>query len=186
MAKRPAYCMLENVKALTHKKFMPLFQRWCDELDSYGYTNHWQILNAKDYGVPQNRERVFLISVRKDMAGDFPYGYKFPKPFPLKRHLEDVLEPECDVPRSYYISEKSKAYFSGHCDINMVKLLGVLILPEMSKFMEMHVFLVVYSSVEMFTFMIILEYVVIVILVVKFKFLAMPLFLIGLLFVILQ
>lgn len=124
VTKRPAYCMLENVKALTHKKFMPLFQRWCDELDSYGYTNHWQILNAKDYGVPQNRERVFLISVRKDMAGDFPYGYKFPKPFPLKRHLEDVLEPECDVPRSYYISEKSKAYFREHCDINMVKLLG--------------------------------------------------------------
>ena len=124
VAKRPAYCMLENVKALVSRKFLPLFQKWCDELDCYGYTNYWQVLNAKDYGVPQNRERVFLISVRKDMAVDFPYGYKFPKPFPLERHLEDVLEPECDVPRSYYISEKSKAYFSEHCDIDMIKLLG--------------------------------------------------------------
>ena len=124
VAKRPAYCMLENVKALVSRKFLPLFQKWCDELEGYGYTNYWQVLNAKDYGVPQNRERVFLISVRKDMAVDFPYGYKFPKPFPLKRHLEDVLEPECDIPRSYYISEKSKAYFREHCDTNMVKLLG--------------------------------------------------------------
>ena len=124
VAKRPAYCMLENVKALVSRKFLPLFQKWCDELDVYGYTNYWQVLNAKDYGVPQNRERVFLISVRKDMADCFPYGYKFPRPFPLERHLEDVLEPECDVPRSYYISEKSKAYFSEHCDIDMIKLLG--------------------------------------------------------------
>ena len=124
VAKRPAYCMLENVKALVSRKFLPLFQKWCDELDGYGYTNYWQVLNAKDYGVPQNRERVFLISGRKDMADCFPYGYKFPKPFPLERHLEDVLEPECDVPRSYYISEKSKAYFREHCDIDMIKLLG--------------------------------------------------------------
>ena len=124
VAKRPAYCMFENVKALVSKKFLPLFQKWFDELECYGYNNYWQVLNAKDYGVPQNRERVFLISVRKDMADCFPYGYKFPKPFPLERHLEDVLEPECDVPRSYYISEKSKAYFSEHCDIDMIKLLG--------------------------------------------------------------
>ena len=82
VSKRPAYCMLENVKALVSRKFLPLFQKWCDELDCYGYTNYWQVLNAKDYGVPQNRERVFLISVRKDMIGNFPYGYKFPKSAP--------------------------------------------------------------------------------------------------------
>lgn len=83
LTKKPKFLLLENVKALTSKKFFPLFQKWMDELESYGYTNYWQVLNAKDYGVPQNRERVFLVSILNDnsivycdppYANTNPYG----------------------------------------------------------------------------------------------------------------
>lgn len=60
--KRPKYLLMENVKALVQRKFMPDFQRWIDLLKSYGYANFWRVLNAKDFGVAQNRERVFMIT----------------------------------------------------------------------------------------------------------------------------
>ena len=60
----PKYLLLENVKNLVSKKFKADFDRWLDFLSSLGYTNYWQILNAKDYGIPQNRERVFCVSLR--------------------------------------------------------------------------------------------------------------------------
>lgn len=107
LKKKPKYMMLENVKALVSKKFKPLFLKWVAELEGYGYYNYWQVLNAKDYGVPQNRERVFLISIRKDVQGDKPYV--FPKPFALEKHIKDILEPEVDD--SYYLSEKALDYF---------------------------------------------------------------------------
>ncbi len=62
----PKYLILENVKNLVSKKFMPLFQVWIDFLSSLGYKNYWKVLNAKDYGIPQNRERVFIVSGRVD------------------------------------------------------------------------------------------------------------------------
>ena len=57
IAKRPKYLLLENVKALVQKKNLPEFNKWLTELESYGYTNYWKVLNAKDYGVPQNRKK---------------------------------------------------------------------------------------------------------------------------------
>lgn len=105
--KKPKYMMLENVKALVSKKFKSLFLKWCKELEGYGYVNFWQVLNAKDYGVPQNRERVFLISIRKDVLGDDTYI--FPKPIPLEKRIKDILEPEVDD--SFYLSEKALSYF---------------------------------------------------------------------------
>lgn len=107
LAKKPKYMMLENVKALVSKKFKPLFLKWVAELESYGYANYWQVLNAKDYGVPQNRERVFLISIRKDVAEGFHYS--FPRPIELKKRIKDIIEPEVDD--KYYLSEKSLDYF---------------------------------------------------------------------------
>lgn len=107
LAKKPNYMMLENVKALVSKKFKPLFLKWCDELDSYGYDNFWQVLNAKDYGVSQNRERVFLISIRRDINQG--KEYVFPEPFELEKRIKDILEPEVDD--KYYLSEKSLDYF---------------------------------------------------------------------------
>jgi len=98
---RPKYLMQENVKAIVSKKFMPMFQSWCDRVESYGYKNYWAVMNAKDYGVPQNRERMFMISIRDDIAN----RYQFHKPFPLERVLADILEQEVD--ESYYLSDKA-------------------------------------------------------------------------------
>ena len=96
---QPIYLLLENVKALVSKKFMPDFQRWLDKLEQLGYNNYWQVLNAKDYGIPQNRERVFVVSIRKDVDTK---GYKFPSPIPLQKRLKDMLEPCVD--EKYYLS----------------------------------------------------------------------------------
>lgn len=103
VAKRPKYLMLENVKPLVGKKFIPLFNKWIKSLEYYGYYNNWQVLNAKDYGVPQNRERVFLISIRRDLLAPDP-RYHFPKPFKLEKRLKDVLEERVD--EKYYLSDK--------------------------------------------------------------------------------
>lgn len=103
---QPKYLLLENVKALVSKKFMPDFQRWLDKLEQLGYNNYWQVLNAKDYGIPQNRERVFVVSIRKDVDTK---GYKFPSPVPLEKRLKDMLEPWVD--EKYYLSEDKVAKF---------------------------------------------------------------------------
>lgn len=110
--KRPKYLCLENVKAMVSKKFLPMFNLWQSELERLGYVNFAKVLNAKDYGVPQNRERIFLISIRTDgleaLAGNVQYH--FPKPFPLELRLKDVLEDEVD--EKYYLSDKMLDYFN--------------------------------------------------------------------------
>lgn len=68
---RPKYLLQENVAALVSQKFMPDFQKWLDKLSSLGYVSRWARLNAKNYGVPQNRDRVFCLSMRKDVAFDY-------------------------------------------------------------------------------------------------------------------
>lgn len=85
---QPKFAICENVKALTCKKFAKEFQTVLDSLESAGYVNYWQVLNAKDYGVPQNRERVFIVSIRKDID----WGICWPSPFQLELRLDDVLE----------------------------------------------------------------------------------------------
>jgi DNA (cytosine-5)-methyltransferase 1 len=105
LGNQPKYLVLENVKALIGKKFKPDFERWLNKLDSLGYNNYWQVLNAKDYGVPQNRERVFVVSIRKDVDTK---GYTFPSPVPLTRRLKDVLEPQVD--EKYYLHERYLQY----------------------------------------------------------------------------
>jgi DNA (cytosine-5)-methyltransferase 1 len=92
---------------MVSKKFLPMFNLWQREVEKYGYVNYAQILNAKDYGVPQNRERIFLLSIRID-NGETP-RYSFPKPFPLKLRLKDVLEDKVD--EKYYLSDKMLDYF---------------------------------------------------------------------------
>lgn len=96
--KRPKYLLMENVKALTSEKFLPYLQKWLLFLESMGYSNFTKVLNSKDYGVPQNRERVFCVSILGDER------YYFPKPFKLEKLLKDVLE--SDVDESYYLSKK--------------------------------------------------------------------------------
>ena len=103
----PKYLILENVKNLVGKKFIAQFSEWLDWLSVLGYNSYWQVLNAKDYGVPQNRERVFAVSIRKDVDN----GFEFPKPIPLKRDLIDTLENEVD--EKYYLSEGYIKYATG-------------------------------------------------------------------------
>lgn len=97
---KPKFAIAENVKALTSKRFTEEFKTVLESLDEAGYNNYWQVLNAKDYGIPQNRERVFIISIRKDIDK----GFKFPMPFPLELKLKDLLEDEVD--EKYYLSEQ--------------------------------------------------------------------------------
>lgn len=98
---RPKYLLMENVKALVSKKFMPYFQEWISLVDDeLGYKSYWKILNATDFGIPQNRERVFMISIRGDIMRD----YDFPEPFPLTKTLDDVLEEE--VEEKFYLGSE--------------------------------------------------------------------------------
>ena len=98
--KKPKYLLMENVKALISKKYKYDFDRWCDLLEELGYNNHWKVLNAKDFGVPQNRERVFMLSIRKDLSSN----YDFPDGFPLNNFIEDILEEK--VTGNYYFSKE--------------------------------------------------------------------------------
>lgn len=100
-AKRPKYLLMENVKALIFKKFKPGFEKWLSLLEELGYTNYWQVLNAKDYGIPQNRERVFVVSILGEHE-----PYEFPKPIDLELRLKDLLEDEVDE-RFYINNEKA-------------------------------------------------------------------------------
>lgn len=100
--------MMENVKAVVSDKFISLFHKWEQELASYGYENYCKVLNAKDYGVPQNRERIFMISILDGTS------FEFPKPFPLERRLRDVLQ--TSVPEKYYLDDEKVAAFVEHCD----------------------------------------------------------------------
>lgn len=103
-AKRPKFLLMENVKALVSDKYRPLFLKRESWLRSLDYVNYTEILNAKDYGVPQNRERVFMLSILNGC------WYEFPHPVRLEKRLKDVLELEVD--------EKC---FLNECGINYVK-----------------------------------------------------------------
>ena len=105
--KKPKLSIIENVKALTSKKFAKEFQMILDDLDEAGYNTYYKILNAKDYGIPQNRERVFIISIRKDIDNG---KFKFPDPKPLKIRLKDLLDDEVD--EKYYLSKKMINYIA--------------------------------------------------------------------------
>lgn len=99
-ANKPNFGMYENVKNIVGKQFKDTFKMFTDELDEYGYNVYWKVLNAKDYGIPQNRERVYLIFIKKELDnGKFTH----PEPFDNGMRLKDVLEENVD--EKFYISE---------------------------------------------------------------------------------
>lgn len=104
---RPKYLLLENVKNLVSKKFKPKFDEWLEYLESLGYTNYWKVLNAKDYGIPQNRERVFVVSILGEHT-----PYEFPDPIPLDLCIADMLEHE--VESKYYMDKPFHLVNKGH------------------------------------------------------------------------
>lgn len=102
---KPKYVIWENVKNLLSTKHRHNFDAYLEVMEKLGYKNYFQVLNAKDYSVPQNRERVFTVSIRNDTHKDF----KFPTRRPLTKRLKDVLE--SDVDEKYYLSEKAISCF---------------------------------------------------------------------------
>ena len=101
---RPKYLLLENVKNLVGKKFKADFDKWLEYLEGLGYTNYWKVLNAKNYGVPQNRERVFVISILGEHE-----PFEWPTPIPLDKCIADILEEQVD--EKYYLSEEIQKRF---------------------------------------------------------------------------
>lgn len=95
---KPHVLLMENVTQVHNQENMPHFRKWMYELEKMGYQNYWQDLIATDYGIPQIRNRCFMVSVRGD------YCYNFPKPIPLQIKLKDLLEK--DVDEKYILSEK--------------------------------------------------------------------------------
>lgn len=98
---KPKYVIWENVKNLLSKKHKHNFDKYVDIMLEGGYNSYYQVLNAKDYGIPQNRERVFTISIRQDIDT----GYTFPEKQELKLKLKDMLENNVD--EKYYLSDKA-------------------------------------------------------------------------------
>lgn len=106
-AKMPKYLLMENVANLVSKKFIGTFQNWLNVLSELGYTNYWQVLNAKDYGVPQNRKRVFVVSILNSQQ-----PYYFPQKIRTNLVLKDLLEKK--VRKRYYLSKKIINGFEQH------------------------------------------------------------------------
>ena len=101
---QPQVAIAENVKNLAGKKFNKQFSIVLDSLEAAGYNNYWKILNAMDYEIPHNRERVLIVSIRKDIDTGI---FQFPEPVELKRCMGDLLEDE--VPEKYFLTaEKLK------------------------------------------------------------------------------
>lgn len=98
---KPRFAIAENVKALTSHKFKTQFETILDSLDNAGYNNYWKVLNSKNYGIPQSRERVFIVSIRKDLDNG---TFQFPEPIELKLRLRDILEDEVD--EKYFLSKE--------------------------------------------------------------------------------
>jgi len=100
--KRPKYLLMENVKALVNKKNIKGYEKWLSVLDSLGYNTYWKVINAKWCGVPQNRERVFAVSILKEvddhsflLLNDYDNGIR----------IKHILEHEVD--EKYYITNEN-------------------------------------------------------------------------------
>lgn len=103
---RPKYVLWENVKNILSKKHKHNFDSYIETMNILGYNSYYKVLDAKDYGVPQHRERVYTVSIRKDIDNG---NFVFPEPMKLKLRLKDVLEDE--VEEKYYLSEKMLNFF---------------------------------------------------------------------------
>lgn len=116
--KKPNFGIYENVKNIVGKQFRDTtFKLFEDELHEYGYNTYWKVLNSKDYGVPQNRERVYLIFIRKDLDNG---KFVFPEGFDNGIRLKDVLEDEVD--EKYYIADEKVKRFITQLNSNNVLL----------------------------------------------------------------
>lgn len=121
---RPSIMIMENVKAITNKRNKEAFEQYKNELTKLGYINYTFVMNAKDYNVPQNRERVFMVSILECL-------YIFPDPpkkYPLYRTMESILED--NVPDKYNLSEKMVAYLLRKTEKSIEKNRGFIWAPK--------------------------------------------------------
>lgn len=107
---KPKYVIWENVKNVISKKHRHNFDNYLNKMEELGYKNYYQVLNAKDYGIPQNRERVFTISILGNE------NFEFPPKQELKLKLKDMLEDNVD--EKYYLSDKMISYISATGTVN--------------------------------------------------------------------
>lgn len=102
--KKPRFAIYENVKNITGSCFRTTFDLFVKELEDYGYNVYWKVLNAKNYSIPQNRERVYCVIICRDLDNG---KFQFPAPIPLKRALVDMLDDHVD--ERYYLSDDKVA-----------------------------------------------------------------------------
>ena len=115
---KPKYLLMENVKNLVSNKFKPYFDAICNKLEELGYNNYWKVLNGKDFDVPQNRERVMMVSIRKDIdKGNF----EMPSGYPLTVRLRDILQDDAEVNESYYKHKEYKLVNRGKVVAEFIK-----------------------------------------------------------------
>ena len=114
-SKHPKYVMLENVKGLLTKKMLPYFIKYIKDLESFGYSSFYKVLNAKDYGIPQNRERIFVISILRTEDEPNP-SYHFPPPMKLLTTVEELLED--NVSQKFFLSRQNLEKYITKTDIN--------------------------------------------------------------------
>lgn len=106
--KKPKYMIAENVKALTSKKMKSNFDEILKMLNDIGYNSYYEVLNSKDYGIPHSRNRLFIISIRKDIDDG---NFKFPDKQELKIKASDLYD-DCDIDDEFYLQEKHYKYFN--------------------------------------------------------------------------
>lgn len=109
----PQVLLMENVPLLIGKKHIKNFQLWRSKLESLGYSNYVELLNSKDYGIPQNRNRCFMVSILGD------YYYSFPKKQKLNLKLKDMLEEKVD--EKYYLSNETVNFFVANNQVQKEK-----------------------------------------------------------------
>jgi len=102
--KLPKYLLMENVKNLVNKRFIDDFKEWVKYLEELGYQSEWKVINAQDHGVPQNRERVFMVSMLTDT-----FDFSFPEKKPLNKNLSNIIEKDAD--EKYFFKQDKQSEF---------------------------------------------------------------------------
>ena len=108
----PKYLIMENVKNLVGKTYRKDFENWLNWLDGIGYQSFWKTINAADYDIPQKRERVFAVSIRKDLP--ISKNFRFPAPLPQKVLFCDLLEDNPD--KKYFLTEETVEYYKNQSE----------------------------------------------------------------------
>ena len=125
---QPRVAIAENVKNLTSKKFSEQFKIVLDSLEEVGYNNYYKVLNSRDFGIPQNRERVFIVSIRKDIDTGL---FQFPQGFPLELRLKDMLDDAVD--EKFYLSNEMTDKLISKETTGVVKEVGYIKKSENGK-----------------------------------------------------